>query len=213
MTQQAHKILHIQASPSPDSRSASVARHFLAEHHRHRPGSAHEHLNVWQEPLPAFDAEMIAAKFAVLRARNATPEQQRRWEEARRLSQRFNAADRYVLSVPMWNFGLPYRLKHYIDVVTLAGENWIWTPQRGYEGFLRDKKALLVYTSAGAYPIAPGDAENDFQKGQMRRWLKFLGITEIAEISAAPSLAPPETTAAALEQAKAEAERLALDFF
>ena len=28
----------------------------------------------------------------------------------------FTAADKYVLATPMWNFGVPYRLKHYIDL-------------------------------------------------------------------------------------------------
>lgn len=206
------RILHVQASPSPDSRSAAVARHFLAEHARRAPGADIEHIDVWRESLPHFDADMIAAKFAVLRAGRATDEQRRRWETAQALSRRFNAADKYVFSVPMWNFGLPYRLKHYIDVVTLAGENWTWSPAGGYEGFLHGRKALLVYTSAGDYPVAPADAANDFQKGQMRRWLTFLGITDIVEISAAPSLAPTDVTAAALARARAEAERIAMDF-
>lgn len=71
---------------------------------------------------------MIEAKFAVLRATNATEEQKRRWQGAVRLSRAFNAADKYVFSLPMWNFGIPYILKHYIDIVTLPGENWLWTP-------------------------------------------------------------------------------------
>ncbi|OGK10273.1 MAG: hypothetical protein A2W80_08310 [Candidatus Riflebacteria bacterium GWC2_50_8] len=27
------------------------------------------------------------------------------------------AADIIIISVPMWNFGMPYRLKHYLDVI------------------------------------------------------------------------------------------------
>jgi FMN-dependent NADH-azoreductase len=27
------------------------------------------------------------------------------------------SADAYLISVPMWNFSIPYMLKHYIDIV------------------------------------------------------------------------------------------------
>ena len=34
---------------------------------------------------------------------------------------RFDAADRYLFSVPMWNAGVPYILKQFIDVVSQPG--------------------------------------------------------------------------------------------
>jgi len=112
------------------------------------------------------------------------------------LAQRFNAADKYVFSVPMWNFGVPYRLKHFIDVVTLPGENWTWSRAEGYRALLKDKKALLIYTSAGAYPVGPDYDAADFQKPYMRRWLAFIGITDVTEIAVAPTLDVPEAVEA-----------------
>jgi FMN-dependent NADH-azoreductase len=119
---------------------------------------------------------MIAAKFAVLRAQNATAPQQALWARAVAVSQRFNAADRYLFSLPMWNFGIPYRLKHFIDVVTLPGQNWSWSRQTGYQALLPGKSATLVYSSAGPYPLQPDEDDSDFQKPYMRRWLRFLDI-------------------------------------
>ena len=40
------------------------------------------------------------------------------WNKIVELFGRFNSADKYVFSVPMWNFGIPYILKHYIDLIT-----------------------------------------------------------------------------------------------
>jgi FMN-dependent NADH-azoreductase len=211
-TDMSSKILYVKASPSPHSRTTAVAEAFLNAHRAQHPQAEIDLVDVWSEPLPAFDNDMIDAKIAVLRRKDATEPQRRRWQEAVRLSQRFNAADKYVFSVPMWNFGLPYRLKHYIDVVTLAGENWIWTPDKGYEGFLRGKKAALVYSSAGDYPLAPVHADSDFQKPQMRRWLKFLGITDLVEINAAPALAPADKVGPALEAAQQHAAAQAAHF-
>jgi FMN-dependent NADH-azoreductase len=64
-----------------------------------------------------------------------------------------------------------------------------------------------VYSSAGAYPLQPDEDDSDFQKPYMRRWLRFLDIAVTAEISAAPTLVPPEelaaTKAGAVERARA----------
>src|SRR3546814_10459519 len=80
----------------------------------------------------------------------------------------------------MWNFGVPYPLKHYIDVVTLPGQNWCWTRSGGYLPLLRDKRAILVYTSANNYcsdRVGQG-VQLELQKPFMRKWLGFIGRSE-----------------------------------
>jgi FMN-dependent NADH-azoreductase len=194
------------------STSSTVAVAWLEAYREAHPEDTVDTINVWDIDLPPFDADMIAAKFAVLRAQNATAPQQELWARAVALSQRFNAADHYLFSLPMWNFGIPYRLKHFIDVVTLPGQNWSWSRQDGYQALLPGKKATLVYSSAGAYPLPPEEDESDFQKPYMRRWLRFLDIAVDAEISAAPTLVAPEelaaTKAGAMERARALASIL-----
>jgi len=191
------RLLYIEASPTKDrSTSIAVARALLDLSRRRDPETVVDVIDLWDIELPHFDAEMIEAKFAVLRARDATPAQRAKWAEAVALAQRFNAADKYVFSVPMWNFGVPYRLKHFIDVVTLPGENWTWSRAEGYRALLKDKKALLIYTSAGAYPVGPDYDAADFQKPYMRRWLAFIGITDVTEIAVAPTLDVPEAVEA-----------------
>ena len=121
-------LLHIAASPErPGSRTRAVAARFIEAFSRHRPAARVEALDIWQAALPPFDADMIAAKFAVLRGTDATAAQRALWDSAVAFSRHFNAADLYVFGVPMWNFGVPYRLKHYIDLVTLPGQNWRWS--------------------------------------------------------------------------------------
>ena len=207
------RILHIEASPSGErSRSADTARYFLQQHRALHPEVEVETLRLWDLDLPAFNATMIEAKFAVLRSTSATEDQRRRWQSAVQFARAFNAADKYVFSLPMWNFGIPYILKHYIDIVTLPGENWLWTPQEGYSGLLRGKRAALVYSSAGDYPVGMPSHDKDFQKPYMRAWLGFLGIHDVAEIAAAPTLASPQAVAASLARVRNEAERLAERF-
>jgi FMN-dependent NADH-azoreductase len=203
-------LLYVEASPmKAASTSSAVAGAWLEAYREAHPADTVDTLNVWDLDLPPFDADMIAAKFAVLRAQNATPPQQALWARAVALSQRFNAADQYLFSLPMWNFGIPYRLKHFIDVVTLPGQNWSWSRQAGYQALLPGKRATLVYSSAGAYPLPPDEDESDFQKPYMRRWLRFLDIAVDAEISAAPTLVAPEELAAVKSAAAARAQALA----
>ncbi len=205
------RLLHIEASPlKTRSSSTRVAERFLHVYRSARPADDILKIDLWDVNLPPFDAETIGAKFAVLRTQSFTPEQWERWEAVRSISRRFNAADKYVFSVPMWNFSVPYPLKHFIDVVTLPGENWTWSKPRGYEPMLSGKKALLIYSSANDY--ADRNHESDFLKPYLRRWLHFIGVHSISEIEIAPTLADAEVVASRRAAAIEEAERLALAF-
>jgi len=206
------KLLYVEASPLKNaSHSISVAAAFLEAYQQAHPQDEIDRIDVWSEPLPPFDGRTIEAKFAVLRLQQFTQEQFQRWDAVRQVSKRFNAADKYVFSVPMWNFGIPYALKHYIDVVTLPGENWKWSRARGYETLLSGKKALLIYTSANDYTQA-ANPMSDFQKPYMRRWLRFIGVEDVQEISVAPTLADPAAVAQSRTAAIREATELATSF-
>jgi FMN-dependent NADH-azoreductase len=205
-------VLHIEASPlKARSHTLDAAHAFLEAYRARNPSDAITTLDLWSVTLPPFDALTIEAKFAVLRRKQFTPEQEAKWNAMRAVSQRFNAADKYVFSVPMWNFGVPYPLKHYIDVVTLAGENWTWNPRDSYQPLLSGKKALLIYSSAGHYPIDPIHPA-DFVKPYLRHWLSFIGITDIREINVAPTLTDPASVTRTREIAREQATVIAREF-
>lgn len=205
------KLLHIQASPSAPSHSREIAEAFIARYRERHPSAAIELADVWQLDLPAFDADMIAAKFAVLRSQQATDAQRRHWARAVALAEAFNAADHYIINLPMWNLGLPYRLKHYIDLVTLPGQNWAWSRDSGYRPLLSGKRAVLVYSSASDYDADGRSAQDhlETQKATMRAWLRFVGIEVAQEIVIAPTLSDLATLAALKQSARAQAEAAA----
>ncbi len=206
-------LLYIEASPmGGTSTSRAVAQSFLDAYRRANPTHSVDTLNVWDTELPPFDARMIAAKFAVLRKHQATPEQQALWDSACAISRRFNRARRYLFALPMWNFGLPYRLKHFIDVVTLPGENWQWSRETGYVALLQDRKAMVVYSSAGDYPATQPADPSDHQKPQMRRWLQFIGVDDVQELAVGPTLVPPDTLQATREAAMRRAAEVGAAF-
>ena len=206
------KLLYVEASPGESrSHTIAVSRAFLDAYRVAHPHDEIERLDLWQLTLPPFDGQTIEAKFAVLRGNQFTPQQMERWDAVRAVSRHFNAADKYVFSVPMWNFGVPYALKHYIDVVTLPGENWTWSRQAGYETLLSGKKALAIYASANLHEQVGPDTD-DFQKPFMRRWLRFIGVEDVQELTVAPTLADPDAVARLRAEAISAALRLAPHF-
>ncbi|MBS0453136.1 MAG: NAD(P)H-dependent oxidoreductase [Proteobacteria bacterium] len=205
-------LLHVIASPGGEaSHSTAATSELLAAYRERHPDHRVHTVNVWDLEMPEFDASMIAAKFAVLRSQHATDAQKAQWARAVAISRAFNDADRFVFSLPMWNYGVPYRLKHYIDIVTLPGQNWSWSRAEGYQPLLRDKRAVLVCSSAGDFSestVAPG-AYEDFQKPFMRQWLRFIGIDVAAEVHVAPTLTDPQRLAQVKQAAAEEARRAA----
>jgi FMN-dependent NADH-azoreductase len=111
------------------------------------------------------------------------------WRDARAAFERFAAADRYLFSVPMWNAGVPYILKQFIDVVSQPGMVFGFDPVTGYSGLVTGRKCAVVYTSA-VYGDGRGPAfGNDFQAPYFEDWLRWAGIRDITSIQFRPNLA------------------------
>jgi FMN-dependent NADH-azoreductase len=136
------RLLYIEASPRKDrSRSTQVARTFLAAYQKSRPGDSIETLDLWATSLPRFDGATIEAKYAILQGQAHTPGQAQAWKSVVDVIERFKSADKYLFSLPMWNFGVPYVFKHYIDVLVQPGLTFSFDPQSGYKGLVTGKKA------------------------------------------------------------------------
>ena len=203
------KLLYINASPRAESRSAAVAHAYIDAAIAATPGLAIDTIKLWDEPLPAFDGDRANAKLAIITGREHSDGQKTAWDEITAIAQRFIAADTYVFAVPMWNGGIPYRLKQYIDIIHQPGLLFGLDPATGYFGLLTGKRAVLVYTSGAFSPAAPSPAYGiDHQSTYMRAWLNQAGVTDIAEIRYQPTLLDPESDAA-FERAKQAAAALA----
>ncbi|MBY0402561.1 MAG: NAD(P)H-dependent oxidoreductase, partial [Cyanobacteria bacterium] len=103
-------LLYIEASPMGElSHSSTVAqKDFLPAYQKAFPNDTIDHLNLWDEPMPAFNRDLHNTKYAIHHHLEVTPEQQANWKTLESMAKRFLAADRYLMSVPMWNYGIPY---------------------------------------------------------------------------------------------------------
>ena len=183
------KASHIKASPRKErSASIKVARAFVDEYKRTHSGDTVDILDLWKTELPAFDGEIINAKYAILHGEQHTEAQKKAWKTVEDTIANFKGADKYVISLPMWNFGIPYKLKHFIDVIVQPGYAFSYSPSEGYKGLITGKPVVLVYARGGAYSAGTGAESMDYQKSYMEHVLGFIGFTDIKSIIIEPTL-------------------------
>ena len=207
------KLLYIEASPRKErSHSIKVAQHFLDACKEANPRHAIETIDLWQTPFPEFDGATIDAKYRILHGETHTAAEAAAWNTVEELFNHFNSADKYVFSLPMWNFGVPYKLKHYIDIITQPGLSFSFTPEDGYSGLVTGKPAVVVYARGGEYSSSEAAAGMDFQKRYLELWLGFIGFTDITSILVEPTLSDPSDTEKALNQALEQATAVARKF-
>lgn len=191
-------ILHINASPRKlDSQSLRLARLFLDHVTEHSPDTEVKTLNLFnQGALPVFGATAAQAKMAMFSGQTLTPAQNNAWKSVSAVFDQFAAADAYVFNIPMWNGGVPYVLKQWIDIVTQPGWSFSFDPATGYSGLMKGKHAVAIHTS-GVY--APGGEPafgSDFSSTFFADWLQFVGIEQASHVRFAPTVlnADPDET-------------------
>jgi FMN-dependent NADH-azoreductase len=201
------KLLHIQASPRNErSASAVVAKRFLEVFRARRPDVTIETMDVWETPLPEFGIDMIEAKFAVVRRQPHTPAQREAWQTVTRIAQHFLSADYYLFSVPLWNLSVPYKLKHYLDILVQPGLTFSYSPE-GFKGLVNGKKGVAIY-ARGSEQNGNGNF-HDYQMAFMRDLLGFIGLQDLGEIVVAPTAVAPNSWQLAVDAAMPKTEELA----
>jgi FMN-dependent NADH-azoreductase len=184
------RLLYIQASPrGGDSKSIQIANTYLQALRTNNASLQIETLELCKEALPPFDGDRAAAKMNTIGGQTLEGMQKTHWDEIVGIAKRFASADRYLFAVPMWNGGIPYRLKQYIDIVHQPGILWSLDAQTGYAGLLKDKHATLVLTAGvfGQGMPSPAFGE-DFQATYLSSWLRQSGVTAIDEVRFQPSI-------------------------
>lgn len=207
------RLLYLQASPRGErSKSITVADGFLEAYRKVEPSVEIDTIDLFEIRLPAFDGPALGAKYSILHGEELPKDQARAWRDVEAVIERFKAADKYLLAVPMWNFSIPYKLKQYIDVLVQPGYAFSYSQQEGYSGLITDRPALVVCARGSTY--SEGDAkELDHQTTYLKTILGFIGITDVRFVIVEPTLmANPDETERKVEQAIAEATKIAAEF-
>jgi len=206
------RILHINASPRPESVSLRLAKAFIESFKSKHPNMGVETMDLFTMNLPEFDAPTVAAKYAILSGQQPAGHVGEVWKTVIDHVNHFKSADMYVISSPMWNFGIPYLLKQYLDIIIQPGLSFTCSPAKGHKDIITGKPAILMLARGGNYPTVEGQTR-DHQKSYLETILQLIGFTDIRSVIAEGTLMAPAVAEPMIQQAIKEAQKLAENIY
>ncbi len=206
------KLLHIIATPRGDeSRTLQVSGPFLEIFQREHPEYVIDELDLTKEQLPPLTSMSVSGKYVLIDGKNIFGRLRETWDEIIQYIERFKSSDIYLISTPMWNFHIPYPLKHFIDLIVQPKYLFRYT-ETGTEGLVKNKKMVVVTSRGGQYD-SEATRGLDFQEPYLRTIFGFVGITDIAFIKAEGMDLKDAMRKQRLDQAIAAAKKLAKEGF
>ena len=186
-------LLHLDSSAlGTQSASRELTAAIVSHLRAVEPVLAETYRDLAAEPLPHLDGAALAKADPAAAA------------EAEKVMEEFLAADVIVVGAPMYNFGVPSQLKAWIDRVAVAGRTFKYTAE-GPQGLVHGKKVVVASTRGGLHK---GQA-SDFVEPYLRQVFGFLGIDDVAFVTAEGLAFGPEARAQAIAAALAPCEQLA----
>jgi FMN-dependent NADH-azoreductase len=175
-------LLEIDSSPLGDH---SLSRHLTHEFVQHWKAAHPDGRVVTRDlnatAIPPIDAEWVGAAYTP--QDKLTLDQRNKLALSDTLIAELQAADEYVIGVPMHNFSVPSALKLWIDQVARVNKTFSYATGKP-EGLLKGKKATILITSGGKYDQGTALASWNFVEPYLRTVLAFLGVTDVTFITA-----------------------------
>ena len=188
-------LLYIEASPRRDhSFSSRLAAAFLEAYRANNPDDTIDHLHLFDHELPEFDEEAAMQKMEHIQRlikEGKGIEPTGKWGDVVEQIERLKSADKVLLSSPMWNYSIPYRLKQYIDIVAQPALTFYVNRQGEYKGLLKNRPIQMILSSGSAYaerfPREDDGTKTDFQKPYLEHIARFLGFSDIRVLKMQPT--------------------------
>lgn len=203
------RFLHIKASPrGTDSKSGTLAARLIARVRKNNPQAIVDEIDLFSEKLPHLVAETVAGKYLLMGGREIPQELRGTWGNIESHINRFLAADTILISTPMWNFGIPYTLKHYIDVIVQPRYMFRYGPS-GPEGLAGGRRVIVISARGGDYGPESPARHMDNLEPYLRSVLSFIGIAEPVFINVQPmDMGGGEAIRVRLEEAEKQIDAL-----
>ncbi len=166
-------ILQINASlRAGNGHSTRVSDTIVARLQARLPSARVTRRDLVQDPHPMLDGAAFAALTSQAEQRSAMQAARVALDDA--AIAQVQAADAIVLGVPMYNYGIPAQLKHWIDAIARAGVTFRYTAQ-GPEGLLKGKTVYVALARGGRHRDTPADTQVPY----LKTVLGFLGMTDV----------------------------------
>jgi FMN-dependent NADH-azoreductase len=206
------KLLHLRCSPRANSASSAAADAFLTKFRQARPSWDIDLQDLWRETLPEFDGAALEAKYARLGGRAFSGPESNAFAVVERLALRFTLAERVLISVPMWNFGVPYKLKQWFDLIVQPGLTFAFSPADGYRGLVKDRPTLVILASGSDFVTGMNRGRVDMATPYLRDILRFIGVHSVRFVAVGPTVGPNDQVRAARDVAQRQLIELATLF-
>lgn len=199
-----NRLLHIVATPRGlASNTGRVSGVLIEELYQQHDDLEVTTLDLFSADLPAVAGTNIESKYALMTGQPLEDAARTSWQEIERTIEAFLAADIYVITAPMWNFGIPYALKYYIDAIVQPGYLFAYDEHGRPQGLVHGKRMVCVTSRGGDYSQPPMQAL-DHMEGYLRTIFGYVGITEMQFFNVQPCDVTPELRNAAARDAIAE---------
>lgn len=170
------KVLYIKANPKKDedSRTFQVSDSFVESYKEKHPNDEVVTLDLYEEGIDFLRQEDLDSMFGPKTEKSKD-------HPILKYAYQFVEADKYIISAPFWNLGLPAILKAYIDYISISGITFKYT-ESGPVGMCSGKKALHFVSRGGHYLEGPATG---FEMGDryLRVLFGFLGIVDFETIA------------------------------
>ncbi len=161
------KILYVDASVRPDSRTKRIARYLLD-----RIPAEKKIVNLGEEDIRPLNNELLE-----LRTRLSA---EKEFENAIfHYAKDYAEADMIIIVAPYWDLSFPASLKNYIETINVNGIVFRYSDDGNVEGLCNAKKLVYITTSGGKI------ISDEFGFGYVKALAqKFHGIEEVEYIKA-----------------------------
>lgn len=173
------QLLEIQSSVRQDrSVSRTLASKFVYQWQLFHPDAQYQVRDIGQQPPALITANWVAANL--ISSEDQTENTKALLAESDALIAELFEADRIVIGVPMYNFGIPAHLKAYVDNVIRVGRTVDYNRDTAtFNGLLTGKKALIISSRTGSYAPGTPAGAMDFCAPYLQFILNFLGIQDV----------------------------------
>ncbi|HEY4789212.1 MAG TPA: FMN-dependent NADH-azoreductase [Bacteroidales bacterium] len=199
------KVLYIKANAKAEgeSRTFRISDSFIKTYKENHPGDDVIELDLYNAGIQFLPKGKITELRQAVQSNN-------KQHPILKFAYEFVEADKYVISEPIWNLGIPAILKAYIDYIAVGGITFTYT-ERGPVGLCCNKKAVNIISRGGDYSLQPIESIEMADK-YLRNIFGFMGITDFTTIAADRLDIVTENTEKLLENAINKANEIALAF-
>ncbi len=173
-------VLHVCANPKPTEESVSkqLAAAFFGKLIELKPEVELVNVNLYDEKPPFYSYELYKAAWYPVFDENyeVSKVEELAMNYASKQAEQFNEADVLVLTMPMWNFGVPAIMKAWIDQILCPGLTFSISKEEGVKPLHKVKSVVLLVSSGGVYKE---DDDRDALTRQVRHSFGFIGVEDV----------------------------------